>query len=786
MRPRPTAIATARRKRVPILEPLELRRLLSAPSNLTIPLDPTLDQFGDQVVTVMSYTSGAPDPSQQPVGTFGIFDTGASSVTFSPDDADTFTFFNQSIPIKNPGGAVADGIGGGITGDVSAPGTIVADGMHASTLTFGSDGFPDFGFDLTTAAATTPIQAFVGTQAGSSILPTITGTPFLHPSTAHAGGLAALVNMQGSTLDFSDIAPGLVLQEPDIHFVDPSTTIAADSKSTEPVTIPLTFYGDDNFANPGQLITDTHLTTQNDVSVTADPTGTGPVTHVDHQNFLFDTGSQLTVISTAAAQALGLDLSHPTTTIDVQGVGGTETIPGFTVNSLVLPTSAGGTLTFTNVPVYVLDVADGIDGILGMNLLDTADNFLYNPFDPTAAQPTVTFTFLTNPDRSGSLDGSGLSALLDQHGLNFFGGAFAGHSVPDFGGSAVQFAASSFAASASQGSLTINVSRTGNISAAETVHYATADGTAKDGVDYRAVSGSLSFAPGQKAASFSIPLLDDLAATGDLSLNLALSQPGGGASLGTPSTATVTIHNTGVTGLTPVAGTVQFAQPSDAINENAGVATITVTRTGGDAGGVTVGYATADSTAKAGVNYVSRSGTLTFGVGETAKSFTIPILDDGQFDGDTTVALILKTPGGGASLGLSTASLVIHETDPQPQPVLPAAQPATALVTVENVIPSVSRKGVLTAITIGLSGPIDAASAMSLVHYHLARGRKSLPLRSAVYNSGALTITLRPRGRINLAQAMRLSIVGLVDPLGRAVEGNQAGQPAGDVVAVLR
>jgi hypothetical protein len=692
------ATAPARRKRVPILEPLEPRWLLSAPASQTIALDPTLDQFGDQVVTVMSYTNGtAPDSSQDQVGTFGIFDTGASSVTFSPDDAAQFDFFNESIPIKNPGGAVADGIGGGITGDVSQPGTIVADGMHASTLTFTSDGFPDFGFDFTTAASTALIQAFVGTSDGSPDLPTITGTPLLHPNAANPGGLAALVNMQGSTLDFSDIAPGLVLQEPDIHFVAPSSTLAADAQSTDPITIPLTFYGDDNFDNPGQFITDTHLTTQNDVSVTADATqtGSGPLTEVDHQNFLFDTGSQLTVISTATAQALGLDLNHPTTTLDVQGVGGTETVPGFTVSSLVLPTSAGGTLTFTNVPVYVLDVADGIDGILGMNLLDTADSFLYNPYDPVAGQPTVTFTFLTNPDRSGSLDGSGLNALLDQHGLNFFAGAFAGHSVPDFGGSSIQFDASTFAADESQGSLTIHVDRTGNLSAAGSVHFATAGGTAKDGVNYSAVSGTLNFAPGQKVASFSIPVLDDHVLTGDLSLNLALSQPGGGATLGTPATATVTIHNT-----------------------------------------------------------------------------------------DMTVTPTPSTPGGGAQGGQNSPTPMNPQADQQP--ASPPQQATAALVTVRDVTPDVSHQGTLTAITIALSGPVDASGAASLVHYHLVRGHKTLPLRSAVYDPGSLTITLRPRVRVNLAHEVRLTIAGLVDSLGRGVDANHDGQPGGDVVAILR
>src|SRR6476620_2390606 len=141
------------RRCAPVPEALEPRCLFTG--DVTIPLDPTLDQFGDQIVTVMTYTRGVPDPNSDAVGTFGIFDTGASAVTFSPDDATLFDFFNQPIPIRNPGGAVAAGIGGEITGDVSEPVTIVADGMHASSLSFTSDGFPNFGFDFTTAASTT-------------------------------------------------------------------------------------------------------------------------------------------------------------------------------------------------------------------------------------------------------------------------------------------------------------------------------------------------------------------------------------------------------------------------------------------------------------------------------------------------------------------------------------------------------------------------------------------------------------------------------------------------------
>jgi hypothetical protein len=759
---------------------LEPRCLLTGGPTITVPLDPTLDQFGDQIVTVMTYTSGAPDPTQQAVGTFGIFDSGASAVTFSPDDASLFDFFGQPIGIKNPGGAVAGGIGGEVTGDVSEPGYITADGMHASSLSFTSDGFPNFGFDFTTAASTPGIQTFVGTTDGSPDLPTITGTPLLHPSATNPNGLAALVNMQGETLDFSDIAPGLVLQEPDIHFVSPTTTLTQSAGATAPATVPLTFYGNDNYSNPGDLITDTHLTTQNDVTAVTDPQGNGNLTTAAHQHFLFDTGSQLTVISTALATQLGLDLNHPETTIDVQGVGGNETVPGYTIHSITLPTTAGGSIVFTDVPVYVLDVADDIDGILGMNLLDTADQFLYNPSDPTAGGPTVTYSFLTNPDRGGLPDGGNLSALFDQHGLNFFAGAFAGHALPEFGGSTLQFAASTSSVNESAGAVAINVDRTGNLSAAQTVHFTTANGSAKAGVNYSAASGDLHFAPGQKTAVIAVPVHDDQLVDGNLNFQVTLSQATGGASLGTHVTSTVTIHNT------DTAGTIQFSNATYAVNENAGSATITVTRIGGSAAGVSVVYTTMDGSAKSGQNYTSTTGTLTFGAGETSKTFTVPVLDDQLFSSDKALVITLSQPNAGAALGgPSTATLLIHETDPAPVP----------LVTIAGVQTSTNRRGQVTGITVVLSAPVAPASVANSNDFQLiqagrkgrfdTRDAKRLALRPAVYSSGSVSISLTPKTPVALNRPVELVVSGLIDLLGRPFDSQHNGQAGGSFVVLL-
>ncbi len=71
---------------------------------------------------------------------------------------------------------------------------------------------------------------------------------------------------------------------------------------------------------------------------------------------------------------------------------------------------------------------------------------------------------------------------------------------------------------------------------------ASAGGTAVAGTDYTPVSGTLTFAPGQTSATFSVPLLDD-ALTGEASpetVSLALSARAG-ATLGSASSATLNI-----------------------------------------------------------------------------------------------------------------------------------------------------------------------------------------------------------------------------------------------------
>jgi uncharacterized repeat protein (TIGR02543 family) len=116
-------------------------------------------------------------------------------------------------------------------------------------------------------------------------------------------------------------------------------------------------------------------------------------------------------------------------------------------------------------------------------------------------------------------------------------------------------------------------------------------------------------------------------------------------------------------GGTPQPGQLQFSSADYKVGENAGSAAITVTRTGGSDGAVTVDYTTGDGTALAGLDYTATSGTLVFNNGETVKAIEITILADNLNEGDETVSLILTNPTGGASLGSrGIAALTITDT----------------------------------------------------------------------------------------------------------------------------
>ena len=76
------------------------------------------------------------------------------------------------------------------------------------------------------------------------------------------------------------------------------------------------------------------------------------------------------------------------------------------------------------------------------------------------------------------------------------------------------------------------------------VDYVTADGTAKAGEDYEAVSGTLTFAGGETEKTLQVPVLDDDIDEGNEQFEMHLSNESGAYLRGRHKTATGTIRNT--------------------------------------------------------------------------------------------------------------------------------------------------------------------------------------------------------------------------------------------------
>ena len=176
------------------------------------------------------------------------------------------------------------------------------------------------------------------------------------------------------------------------------------------------------------------------------------------------------------------------------------------------------------------------------------------------------------------------------------------------------------------------------------------------------------------------------AADGNASFNvtLATSQATGAVT----ATATDPAGNTSefsacLTAIPEGPATVQFSSATYTVSESAGTVTLTLTRSGNTTGSSFVHYQTSDGTAHAGSDYTARSGDLTFGPGETSKTFTVPITDDTLPEGDETFTATVTegvidrsaTANGAPPIGSpSTATVTIVDNDTAPTPTPAAVQ----------------------------------------------------------------------------------------------------------------
>ena len=339
-----------------------------------------------------------------------------------------------------------------------------------------------------------------------------------------------------------------------------------------------------------------------------------------------------------SAASYSVNENTPSITITVNRVGGSA--GAATVNYATADASATAGLDYTAVN-GVLSFADGIisqtftvpildDGLFEVN--ESISLSLSNPGGVAlGSQSSAAINILDN-DPPGSLQFSSVTYTVIENGTTS----------------------------------TITVNRVGGSSGAITVDFGSVNGTAIAGSDYTATSGTLSFADGVLSQTFNVSIIDDTNYEGNETLSLNLSNPGGGATLSSPSVAVLSITENDPV---PPAGSLQFSSPTYSVLENIPIASVTVNRVGGSFGSVTVNYNSVNESATAGSDYTATSGTLSFSDGVLSQTFNVSIIDDTNYEGDETVDVYLTNPSAGAILGLpATAVLTIIDNEPVPTP----------------------------------------------------------------------------------------------------------------------
>jgi uncharacterized repeat protein (TIGR01451 family) len=204
------------------------------------------------------------------------------------------------------------------------------------------------------------------------------------------------------------------------------------------------------------------------------------------------------------------------TTVTVERVGGDSgevsvdyaTVPGTAEETIDYETTTG-TLVFTNgvrqQPLVVLLLDDGDD-----EPMETFAVQLSNPLGGAALlSPTQALVTITDDDGPGEL-AFGAAAYVEQENNGF---------------------------------AAVTVNRRYGDDGEVSVDWRTQAGTATPGADYVESTGTVTFADGSVQELFEIPLLDDAVMEGPETIQLFLSEPAGGATLGSPTNALLTLQD---------------------------------------------------------------------------------------------------------------------------------------------------------------------------------------------------------------------------------------------------
>lgn len=207
------------------------------------------------------------------------------------------------------------------------------------------------------------------------------------------------------------------------------------------------------------------------------------------------------------------------------------------------------------------------------------------------------------------------------------------------------------------GSVTLTVYRDHYTVGTLSVDYTTSNDTAMAGSDYETKSGTITFTDGETSKDITIPILNDSLYDPNENFIVTLSNPSSGLIVGGSANIDIIDND--------LAPEVHFGPVDYTVRENDGTVVLTVYRTQNPAGSMSVNYSTHDGTAKSGSDFTATNGTITFTDGETKKSLSIIVIDDGLYEGNKSFSITLTNPSNG-SVKDGVATITITDNDLQP------------------------------------------------------------------------------------------------------------------------
>lgn len=187
------------------------------------------------------------------------------------------------------------------------------------------------------------------------------------------------------------------------------------------------------------------------------------------------------------------------------------------------------------------------------------------------------------------------------------------------------------------GQLSFTVTRSGNTASSVSASYASANGTASSSSDYTAASGTVSFVASDTSETITVNTTNDSNIESNETLTVILSSPSSGAVITTAvGTGTINDNDMPTVTVSDASGT-EGNGPSAKLDF-----TITMSPALGSGKQATVLYATANGTATAGSDYTSASNDVTFSSGQTTKTVSISLINNGTAESTETMYLNIE------------------------------------------------------------------------------------------------------------------------------------------------